>query len=129
MAESFALLRTCRELFDGRKYNHRNSTLGDLVASQLYEDLVGFVGVNFAAAYTSYEGEREWPTDGHKHKHPSQEAKDAERRVWQLTAPKFDEFQILRFQSTNVPPFPFAWIDFEQTAKEYSAMLVRLWRE
>lgn len=40
MAESFALLRTFRELFDGRKHNHRNSTLGDLVASQLYEDLI-----------------------------------------------------------------------------------------
>lgn len=155
MAESFALLRTFRELFDGHKYNHRNSTLGDLVASRLYEDLVnlgrsarlvqrvhkrervvnagnqtvGIVGVNFAPANTSYEGEREWPTDGHKHKHPVQEAGDAERRVLQSAAPKFDEFQVLRFQSTNVAPFPFAWIDYDQTAKEYSAMLVRLSRE
>lgn len=39
MAESFALLQTFRGLFEGRKYNHRNPTLGDLVASQLYEDL------------------------------------------------------------------------------------------
>lgn len=36
----YALLRTFQELFDGRKYKHRDSSLGDLVASQLYEDLV-----------------------------------------------------------------------------------------
>src|SRR5437667_4046459 len=40
---------------------------------------IGFVGVNSAAGYTSYEGEREWPTDGKKHKHPVQEAAEAER--------------------------------------------------
>jgi hypothetical protein len=37
---SFFLLRTFRELFEGTQYKHRNSSLGDLVASQLYEDLV-----------------------------------------------------------------------------------------
>ncbi len=36
----FALLRTFRGVFEGKKYNHRNSTLGDFVASHLYEDLV-----------------------------------------------------------------------------------------
>ena len=36
----FALLDTFRSLFDGQQYKHRNSTLGDLVASRLYEDLV-----------------------------------------------------------------------------------------
>jgi hypothetical protein len=38
--ERYALLRTFRSLFQGKQYNHRNSTLGDIVASQLYEDLV-----------------------------------------------------------------------------------------
>ena len=38
--EEFALLRTFRELFEGTQYKHRDSSLGDLVASQLYEDLV-----------------------------------------------------------------------------------------
>lgn len=37
----FALLRSFRGVFEGKKYNHRNSTLGDFVASHLYEDLVG----------------------------------------------------------------------------------------
>jgi len=36
----FALLRTFRRLFQGRRYKHRGSSLGDLVASQLYEDLM-----------------------------------------------------------------------------------------
>ena len=38
--ESFALLTTFRNLFDGTQYKHLDSSLGDLVASQLYEDLV-----------------------------------------------------------------------------------------
>ena len=38
--ERYALLRTFRTLFEGKRYLHRRSNLGDLVASQLYEDLV-----------------------------------------------------------------------------------------
>ena len=231
-ASSFALLQTFESLFAGRKYEHRNSTLGDLVACQLYEDLarlgrapklagrikarecvvnlgnkavgrksrrgdgtfgelvptaialtedgllvargeianiqigaetkilakamikqidrvigdlvrqveefrktggnpicVGIVGINSADTYTSYEGERPWPTDGKKHKHPAQEASAAEQRVATRAASAFDEFQVLRFRATNVEPFPFAWVNYEQTAKEYSALLVRLSRE
>lgn len=232
MPDQFALLETFRQLFEGRKYEHRNSTLGDLVAGQLYEDLaalgksakfaervarhegvvnlgnkavgrksrrgdgtfgelvptaialsekgllvargeianieigtetkilakamikqidrvigdlirqveefkktggqpicVGLLGVNCAPAYTSYEAERAWPTDGRKHKHPIQEAAEAEARVLARAAPAFDEFQVLRFRATNVEPFPFQWADYTQTAKEYSALLVRLSRE
>ena len=39
-AEKYALLRTFRSLFEGKPYLHRKSNLGDVVASQLYEDLV-----------------------------------------------------------------------------------------
>ena len=90
---------------------------------------VGIVGINFAPSYTSYEGERHWPTDGHKHKHPVQEGGAAEQRLSTLAAPKFDEFQFLRFRATNVAPFPFEWVDYTQTAKEYGALLVRVSRE
>lgn len=38
--EKYTLLRTFRSLFEGKPYRHRNSNLGDLVASRLYEDLV-----------------------------------------------------------------------------------------
>lgn len=37
--EKYALLRTFRSLFEGKPYRHRVANLGDLVASQLYEDL------------------------------------------------------------------------------------------
>jgi hypothetical protein len=90
---------------------------------------VGFVGINSAFGYTSYEGEREWPTDGRKHKHPIQEAAEAERRLISRAAAAFDEFQLLRFRATNAAPFPFEWVDYEKTAKEYSALLVRVSRE
>src|SRR5208283_1843796 len=188
--QDFTLLNTFRSLFAGTQYKHRDSSLGDLVASQLYEDLVslgkseklvarvkahervvnlanravgrpsrrgdgtlgelvptaiaiteaglrvargevanieigaetkilakamikqidrvigdlarqveefrktggnpvcvGIVGVNFAPNYTSYEGAREWPTDGKKHKHPVQEAAEAEKRLLAKAAP------------------------------------------
>jgi hypothetical protein len=39
-AEKYALLRTFRGLFEGKPYLHRKSNLGDLLASQLYEDLI-----------------------------------------------------------------------------------------
>lgn len=39
--EKYALLRTFRSLFEGIPYRHRIANLGDLVASYLYEDLVG----------------------------------------------------------------------------------------
>ena len=228
----YALLKTFRTLFDGQKYKHRDSSLGDMVASRLYEDLallakseklvervrqhervvnlankatgkisrrgdgtfgelvpaavaltekgwlvargpvanieigaetkilakamikqidrvigdlgrqveefrstggnpicVGIVGVNYAQSYTSYEGNIEWPTDGKKHKHPAQEAPEAERRILQHATPKFDEFLLLRFRATNVTPFPFEWTDHARTRHEYSALLLRISRE
>ncbi len=38
--QEYALLKAFRGLFEGNPYLHRKSTLGDFVASQLYEDLV-----------------------------------------------------------------------------------------
>ncbi len=228
----FRLLAAFQSLFDGKKYLHRQSNLGDYVASHLYEDLVelgkspklterimrkdrvinqrnttvgkearrgdgtfgelvpgvvaissegfqvsfgplanveigaeakilakamikqidrvasdlrnqvqefrkhggnpiciGLVGLNFAPHCTSYEGTRKYPTDGKKHKHPIQEAAEAERRLELHAKPHFDEFLFLRFSATNVKPFPFDWVNIETTKLEYSAMLTRLSRE
>lgn len=94
-----------------------------------YPICIGIVGVNYASAYKSYEGATEWPTDGKKHKHPIQEAEEAEERLRRRAASKFDEFQILRFRATNIPPFPFEWVDLETTSKEYGALLIRVSRE
>jgi hypothetical protein len=230
--ERYALLRTFRGLFDGKSYLHRKSNLGDLVASQLYEDLVaieksqkllervkrhervvnvrnimtgkpgrrgdgtfgelvpaavaviekgmlvargpvatieigaetkilakamikqidrvisdlinqvtqfkrgggnpicvGFIGINFAEQYVSFEGRKRWPTDGKKYKHPIQEAAQAEQRLTEKARSAFDEFQFLRFRATNAKPYPFDWVDLATTEMEYSALLTRVSRE
>ncbi len=90
---------------------------------------VGIVGVNYAPSYTSYEGDKPWPTDGKKHKHPIQEAKAAEVRLSQRVAAQFDEFVVLRFNAENVPPYTFTWVNQSQTENEYGAAIVRISRE
>jgi|SRR5581483_6999099 len=229
----YALLREFRKLFEGRPYYHRNSSLGDRVASYLYEDLytlnksealhrgiqtrtrvldcqnitvgisrrrgdgtfgelvpavpsiteegfavargpiatieigvetkvlakamikqidrvigdlvrqtqefkkrttgspicVAIVGVNFAESYTSYEGTREFPTDGKRYKHPIQEAQDAISRLRQYAHPSFDEFLILTFRASNISPYPFSWLDEARTVMEYSALITRVSRD
>ncbi|MBV9010319.1 MAG: hypothetical protein JO354_14325 [Verrucomicrobia bacterium] len=230
--EKYALLRTFRSLFEGKPYRHRASNLGDLVASQMYEDLVAlgkstkliervqrhervvnlrnlmigkpgrrgdgtfgelvpaavavleegmlvargpvatieigaetnilakamikqidrvitdlvnqatqfkrggghpicvaFVGITFAEQYVSFEGNKSWPTDGKRYKHPIQEAAQAARRLTERAKAAFDEFQFLRFRATNANGFPFKWRDLEATQMEYSALLTRVSRE
>lgn len=89
---------------------------------------VGIVGINHAAKYTGYEGKNKWPTDGRKYVHPSEEAADAERRVLADSAPAFDELVVLRFDATNVAPFPFNWVTPGATQADYSAALIRISR-
>ena len=64
----YAVLRKVRSVFDGVPYCHRNSSTGDRVAQFVYEDLYALD--NFSASNTLLEGDRQWPTDGRKHKHP-----------------------------------------------------------
>jgi hypothetical protein len=223
------LLETFRRLFDGERYLHRRSTLGDAVARELYEDLyslgrsgkltaridheesvlnaqnrrvgvaarrgdgsfgevvpgantirdaehrvalgpianveigvevkilfkamikqidrvvndlnkqaehfkvkgdqaicVGIVGINFAGQCTSYEGERPFPTDGRRYKHPIQEAVQAEGRLLSLAARYYDEFLILKFEAVNEPPYKFLWRDINDTELRYGAILARI---
>lgn len=90
---------------------------------------VGIVGINQAPHYVGYEGEARWPTDGKKHKHPIQEAEEAEKRLLQRVASNFDEFLILRFSATNIDPFPFQWANQPQTEMDYGAVLTRILRK
>lgn len=90
---------------------------------------VGIVGINQADRAVSYEGEATWPTDGRKHKHPIQEAAEAERRLLNRVASDFDEFMILRFRATNEPPYPFEWVNEQQTEMDYGAVLTRILRK
>ena len=90
---------------------------------------VALVGVNHAPQYSSFEGQREFPTDGRKYKHPIQEAEEAEDRLVRRALPAFDEFVLLRFRATNVPPYPFEWVNEAETQVEYAAALARISRE
>jgi hypothetical protein len=88
---------------------------------------VGIVGVNEAETYVSYEGERAYPT-GPYGPHPVQEAQEARHRLDGRADGCFDEFLVLRFRASNVPPYPFEWVDRTRTGDAYGAMLLRLLR-
>ncbi len=88
---------------------------------------VAIVGINHADHCTSYEGDRAFPTTGRGgYPHPSQEAPAAEKRLLAEAKPSYDEFLILRFNATNEPPFPFAWLDLQNTTLDYAAILTRI---
>jgi hypothetical protein len=90
---------------------------------------IGIVGFNHALTYTSYESDREWPTNGRNAPHPFQEAEQAEQRLTKRVSEHFDEVVTLRFRASNVSPFPFEWLDLAQTEKHYAASLLRIARE
>lgn len=89
---------------------------------------VGIVGVNHASVATSWEGERSYRTDGGKYKHPIQEAKEAIRRLAEV-AERYDEFLILPYRASNEPPYPFDWVDENDTRQNYVAALQRVSNE
>jgi hypothetical protein len=90
---------------------------------------VGVVGINHAPYCTSYEGTRAFKTDGKTNRHPYQEAPQAEQRLIADAAPHFDEFIVLRYEATNEPPYPFAWMNQSLTLQNYGAALLRVSRE
>lgn len=88
---------------------------------------VGIVGVNHAEKYVGYEGDRAYPTTGRGgFLHPSQEAEEAEKRLRELAAPAFEEFLILRYKATNEPSYPFEWVDYAETVRDYASVLTRV---
>ncbi len=87
---------------------------------------VGIVGLNWASQYTSYEGDRAYPTDGQRYPHPIREAPAAAARLLQQAQPAFDEFVLLQFRATNVHPFPFQWVSYADTEMDYGAALTRI---
>lgn len=88
---------------------------------------IGVIGINTAESTVSYEGDRPFPTTGQGgFLHPCQEAPEAERRLKSEVASEFDEFLILRFKATNVPPYPFEWASYNETRLDYAAALTRI---
>lgn len=88
---------------------------------------VAIVGINHAAEYVSFEGSRSFPTTGRSgFLHPFQEAAKAEVHLREKVQPQLEHFLVLRFKATNIAPYPFEWVDQEQTVRDYGAMLVRI---
>ena len=88
---------------------------------------IAVVGINQAESTISYEGDRPFPTTGKQgFLHPFQEAREAERRLRADAAPEFDEFLVLRFKATNAPPYPFEWVNYNETRLDYAAALSRI---
>lgn len=83
------------------------------------------VGVNHATLYRSFEGEREFLTDGKRYAHPATEAAAATRHIEELR-PDFDELLILKFRATNLEPFPFEWVNANLCRMDYASFLVRI---
>jgi hypothetical protein len=90
---------------------------------------VGVVGINHAPYCVSYEGEREYHTDGVRHRHPCSEAHEAEARLRSGAALKFDEFLVLQYRATNEEPYSFQWVDYNRSFRDYGAILTRISRE
>lgn len=86
---------------------------------------IGIAAVNFADYMISYEGDREYRTDGKKAKHPIQEAARFLQRLRNEVAPSYDEFLDLPFCATNDDPYPFKWVDEKKTSTDYGAILTR----
>ncbi len=88
---------------------------------------VAVIGINQAESTVGYEGDRAFPTTGKQgFLHPYQEAQESERRLRAEAAPEFDEFLILRYKAKNAPPYPFAWVNYNETRLDYAAALSRI---
>jgi len=88
---------------------------------------IAVVGINQGESTIGYEGDRPFPTTGKQgFLHPFQEAPEAERRLKAEAAPEFDELLILRFKATNAPPYPFEWVNYNETRLDYGAALSRI---
>lgn len=83
---------------------------------------VGIVGVNYAATYTGYEGDRQYIAKTP----PSREAADFAKRIEEEVVPHYDELLILRFRATNNPPYEFQWVNQVETQQLYGSALVRI---
>jgi len=81
------------------------------------------VGINFAAHCVSYEGERPFPTDGKRYRHPIQEAAQAESRLVSLAAGYYDDFLIIGFEASNDDPYAFRWRNSNDLELKYGVIL------
>jgi hypothetical protein len=51
---------------------------------------------------------------------------EAERRLRADAAKEFNEFLVLPFKATDAPPYPFEWVNYDETRLDYGAALSRI---
>jgi hypothetical protein len=82
---------------------------------------VAFIGVNHSMNYRSFEGDRTYDS------RPGKEAQQTMRALAnELANSIYDEILLMPYEISNIPPFPFAWRNWQQTYTNYNAALVRL---
>jgi hypothetical protein len=88
---------------------------------------IAVIGINHAEHTIGYEKDRPFPTTGKAgFLHPFQEAPEAERRLVLEVKGDYDEFLVLRFKATNEAPYPFEWVNYNETRKDYGSVLSRI---
>jgi hypothetical protein len=93
---------------------------------------VAIVGVNHSKAFLGYEGSRTTLADGTRqpdgtiHASPAAEATRAKADLDTIARPHYFQFLLLEFEATNMPPYPFKWVNASKTAADYNALLSKL---
>lgn len=93
---------------------------------------VAIVGVNHSTAFLGYEGSRTTLADGTRqpdgtiHASPAVEAARAKADLNTKARPHYFQFLLLEFEATNMPPYPFKWVNGTKTLADYNALLSKL---
>ncbi len=93
---------------------------------------VAIVGVNHSTAFLGYEGQRTTLADGTRqpdgmvHASPAVEASRAKADLNSKARPHYFQFLLLEFEATNMPPYPFKWVNAAKTNADYNALLSKL---
>jgi hypothetical protein len=90
---------------------------------------VAVVGVNYAQSFVSVLGKNTFPTNGSgANRHPFQEAAQA-RAIVMSAQPLYDHFILIEYEATNIPPYPFAFVNLQSLRADYAAVLARIARD
>jgi hypothetical protein len=93
---------------------------------------IAIVGVNHSSAFLGYEGARTTLADGTRqpdgtvHASPLIEAGRARADLNTKARPHYFQFLLLDFEATNMPPYPFRWVDKAKTTSDYNALLSKV---
>ncbi len=109
--------RLADERSDSLRHRARLWSLGDAVGCQAIR-----ARGRRAKHKPGYEKDRAYPAVIP----PAREAPKVIPRLEERIRSKYDELLILRFKATNSAPYPFEWVDRDETYRLYGAALLRI---